>query len=89
MEEETKTPLTDYYSKPYQGKRYRENNSESFIVPAAIKIMAWIALIVGIPGLFSDFENGSWKYGLGIIASSFFLFGFSAIVKAAYKYLDE
>lgn len=51
--------------------------------------MAWIALIVGILGLFSDFENGSWKYGLGIIASSVFLFGFAAIVKAAYKYLDE
>lgn len=50
MEEETKTPLTDYYSKPYQGKRYRENGSESFIVPAAIKIMAWIALIAGILG---------------------------------------
>lgn len=89
MEEEQKTPLTDYYSKPYQGKRYKENGSESFIVPAAIKIMAWIALIVGILGLFSDFENGSWKYGLGIIASSVFLFGFAAIVKAAYKYLDE
>lgn len=95
MEEETETPLTDYYSKPYQGKRYNENGSESFIVLAAIKIMAWIALIVGILGLFSDFENvsdfenGSWKYGLGIIASSVFLFGFAAIVKAAYKYLDD
>lgn len=89
MEEETKTPLTDYYSKPYQGKRYKENGSESLIVPAAIIIMAWIALIVGILGIFSDFEHGSWKYGLGIIASSAFLFGFSAIVKAAYKYLDE
>lgn len=89
MEEGQKTPLTDYYSKPYQGKRYRENSSESLMVPAAIKIMAWIALIVGILGLFSDFEHGSWKYGLGIIASSVFLFGFSAIVKAAYKYLDE
>ncbi len=89
MEEETKTLLTDYYSKPYQGKRYRENSSESFIVPAAIKIMAWIALIVGILGIFSDFEHGSWKFALGIIASSVFLFGFSAIVKAAYKYLDE
>lgn len=89
MEEETKTPLTDYYSKPYQGKWYKENGSESFIVPAAIKIIAWIALIVGILGIFSDFEHGSWKYGLCIIASSVFLFGFSAIVKAAYKYLDE
>lgn len=89
MEEETKTPLTDYYSKPYQGKWYKENGSESFIVPAAIKIIAWIALIVGILGIFSDFEHGSWKYGLCIIDSSVFLFGFSAIVKAAYKYLDE
>ncbi len=89
MEEETKTPLTDYYSKPYQGKRYKENGSESLIVPAAIKIMAWGALIVGILWAFSDFEHGSWIYGLGIIASSAFLFGFSAIVKAAYKYLDE
>lgn len=89
MEEETKTPLTDYYAKPYQGKRYKENGSESFIVPAAIKIMAWIALIVGIFGIFSDFEHDSWIYGLGIIASSVFLFGFAAIVKAAYKYLDE
>ena len=81
MEEETKTPLTDYYTKPYQGKRYKENSSESFIVPAAIKIMAWIALIGGILGLFSDFENGSWKYGLGIIASSVFLFGEDSITK--------
>lgn len=89
MEEETKTPLTDYYTKPYQGKQYRENSRESYIVPAAIKIMAWIALIVGILGLVSDFEHSSWKYGLGIIASSVFLFGFSAIVKAAYKYLDD
>ena len=89
MEEKEKTPLTDYYSKPYQGKKYKENNSESLMVPAAIKIMAWIALIVGIFGIFSNFEHGSWKYGLGIVASSIFLFGFSAIVKAAYKYLEE
>ena len=89
MEEEQKTPLTDYYSKPYQGKRYSENNSESLIVPTAIKVMAWIALIVGTLGLFGDFEHWSWIYGLGIIVSSVFLFGFSAIVKAAYKYLDE
>ena len=89
MEEETKTPLTDYYSKLYQGKRYKENGSESFIVPAAIKIMAWIALIVGILRTFSGFGNGTWMYGLGAIASSVFLFGFAAIVKAAYKYIDE
>lgn len=89
MEEEQKTPLADYYSKLYQGKRYRENSSESFIVPAAIKIIAWFSLITGILGFFSDIENGSWKYGLGIIVSSVFLFGFAAIVKAAYKYLDE
>lgn len=89
MEEEQKTPLTDYYSKPYQGKRYRENRSESIIIPAAIKVMAWIALITGVMGVFSDFEHGSWMYGLGIIAFSVFLFGFAAIVKATYKYLDD
>ena len=89
MEEEPKTPLTDYYSKPYQGRRYKENSNGSFIVPVAINIIAWIALIVGMLCAFSDFEYGSWKYGLGIIASSVLLFGFSTIVKAAYKYLDE
>ncbi len=89
MKKEQKTPLTDYYSKPYQGKRYKENGSESFIIPAAIKTIAWLGIIAGIFDFFSDIENGSWKYGLGIIASSVFLFGFSAIVKAAYKYLDE
>ncbi len=89
MEEEQKTPLTDYYSKPYQGKRYKENSSESIIIPAAIKVMAWIALIIGVIGVFSDFGHGSWMYGVGIIALSVFLFGFAAIVKAAYKYLDD
>ena len=68
MENEQKTPLTDYYSKPYQGKRYRENSSESFIVPAAIKIIAWLALPAGILGLFSDIENGSWKVQPSAIA---------------------
>lgn len=68
--------MPNYYSKLYQGKRYGENNSESFIVPSAIKIMVWIALIVGILGLFSEVEHGSCKFGLGIIASSVFLFGF-------------
>lgn len=57
MEEEQKTPLTDYYSKPYQGKRYRENGSESLIVPAAIKIIAWLSLIAGILGLFSNMKT--------------------------------
>lgn len=89
MEEDNKTPLTDYYSKPYQGKRYRESNTESMIVPAAIKVMAWVALLCGVIGIFSDIEHGSWMYGLGVVASSVFLFGFSAIVKAAYKYLDD
>ena len=88
MEEEQKTPLTDYYSKPYQGKRYKENGSESFIVPVTIKIIAWLALIAGI-SLVCYTENGVWIYGVAIIASSVFFFGFAAIVKAAYKYLDE
>lgn len=61
----------------------------SIWVPAALHFIAWLGLIIGILGLFGDIEHGSWKYGLGIIASSVFLFGFSAIVKAAYKYLDE
>lgn len=89
MEEDNKTALTYYYSKPYQGKRYRENNTESMIVPVAIKVMAWIALLCGVIGIFSDNGHGSWMSGLGVVASSVFLFGFSAIVKAVYKYLDD
>lgn len=94
MEEDNKTPLTDYYSKPYQGKQYRENNTESMIVPAAIKLLAWVCLVCGIPVLvlrilFRMFEDGVWIYGLESVAASVFLFGFSAIVKAAYKYLDD
>ena len=46
-------------------------------------------LVLGILGLFDNIENGSWKYGLGIIASSVSSLAFPAIVKAAYKYLDE
>lgn len=88
MEEEQKTPLTDYYSKPYQGKRYRENSSESFIVPNAIKIIAWLGVMGGTLCLFNGMD-GVWIYGLGIIALSIILLGFSTIVKAACKYLDE
>jgi len=88
MKDENKTPLTDFYSQPYQGNRYNENITEAIIIPAAIKIMAWLAVITGIVAIFNS-SDGSWLYGLGLIASSIFLFGFSAIVKAAYKYLDN
>lgn len=65
------------------------NFKYSICVPAALQFIAWLGLIIGILVLFGDVEHGSLKHGLGIIASSVFLFGFSAIVKAAYKYLDE
>lgn len=61
----------------------------SIFVPAALQFIALLGLSCGILGLFSDPQNSSWKYGLIIIASSIFLLGFSAIVKAAYKYLDK
>lgn len=65
------------------------NFKYSIWVPAALQYIAWLGLIIGILGLFGDIEHGSLKYGLAIIAASIFLFGFSAIVKAAYKYLSE
>ncbi len=88
MEDKDKTPLTDFYSQPYQGKKYSENNTEAIIVPTVIKIMAWLTLVIGILCIFNSVD-GAWKYGLCITASSIFLFGFSAIVKAAYKYLND
>lgn len=60
MEEDNNTSLTDYYFNPYQGKRYQENITELMIVPAAIKVMAWIVLLCGVIGNFSDIEHGSW-----------------------------
>lgn len=90
MEEDKKTsPLLDYYSQPYQGKRYRENSGTSVVIPLLIKIIAWIALIVGVICIFADIEHDSWIYGLATSISSIFMFGFSAVVKAAYRYLDE
>lgn len=65
------------------------NFKYSIWVPAALQFIAWLGLIIGILVSFSEIAQGSLKYGFGIIASSVFLFGFSAIVKAAYKYLDE
>ncbi len=66
-----------------------EHSSESLIIPAAINAIAWLAFIAGIVVIFIDIENGSWIYGLGIVVFSVFFFGFSVIVKAALKYLDE
>lgn len=66
-------------------KTKSQEQAESLIVPAAIKLLAWISLVIGVVGFFVS----SWQYGLASIAGAVFMFGFAAIVKAAYKYLGE
>lgn len=63
----------------------KQEQTESIIIPAVIKILAWICLVVGCLGFFVS----TWQYGLAVVAGSVFMFGFAAIVRAAYKYLDE
>lgn len=64
-----------------------ESRSDLNIVPKAIGIMGAICLIGGVLSIFS--ELCSFVESVAIIAGSFFLFGFSIIVKAACKYLDK
>lgn len=65
----------------------KESRSDLSIVPKAIGIMGAICLIGGVLSIFS--ELCSFVESIAIIAGSFFLFGFSIIVKAACKYLDK
>lgn len=57
------------------------------LVSAAIGIIGWICLLVGISDFFA--KDSSWQEGLVCIVGAMFLFGFSIIVKAACKYLDK
>lgn len=66
-------------------KAKKQEQVESLIVPAVLKLLAWICLVIGVAAFFVS----SWQYGLATIVGAVFLFGFAAIVKAAYKYLDE
>jgi len=72
-----------------QKREHKERSNEPIIVPAVIKLIAWISLVAGALCTIFGLKDGTWIYGLEAIAASVFLFGFSAIVKAAYKYLDE
>lgn len=65
-------------------KRIRNGND---LVSAAIGIIGWICLLVGILDFFA--KDSSWQEGLVCIVGAMFLFGFSIIVKAACKYLDK
>lgn len=67
-------------------QKERENKFNNF-VPNAIGIMGAICLLVGVLALFG--KLCSPVESIAIIAGSFFLFGFSIIVKAACKYLDK
>lgn len=67
-------------------QKEKENKFNNF-VPNAIGIMGAICLIGGVLSLFG--KLCSPIESLAIIAGSFFLFGFSIIVKAACKYLDK
>lgn len=75
-------------NRPLTGREQTKNNEAKFIC-ALIGIIGWVGLIVGVGLIFASPKHGGWMYGLATIASSAFLLGFSAIVKAAYKYLDK
>lgn len=83
MDEKPKSGY-DRYSELIEKKGSRSNLN---IVPKAIGIMGVICLIGGVLSIFS--ELCSSVESIAIIAGSFFLFGFSIIVKAACKYLDK
>ncbi len=72
-----------------QEKQRKANGNEPIIVPAAIKMFAWVTLIAGVLCTIFGLKDGTWIYGISAIAVSAFFFGFSAIVKAAYKYLGK
>lgn len=65
----------------------KESRSDLNIVPKAIGIMGAICLIGGVLSIFSKLFT--LVESIAIIEGSFFLFGFSIIVKAACKYLDK
>ena len=83
MDEKPKSGY-DRYNELIEKKESRSNLN---IVPKAIGMMGAICLLVGVLALLSKFCSP--VESIAIIAGSFFLFGFSIIVKAACKYLDK
>lgn len=83
MDEKPKSGF-EKYDEMLETKKQQNNDN---IVPKAIGIMGAICLLVGVLALFSKFCSP--VESIAIIAGSFFLFGFSIIVKAACKYLDK
>lgn len=83
MDEKPKSGF-EKYDEMLETKKQQNNDN---IVPKAIGIMGAICLIGGVLSIFS--ELCSFVESIAVIAGSFFLFGFSIIVKAACKYLDK
>ena len=83
MDEKPKSGF-EKYDEMLETKKQQNNDN---IVPKAIGIMGAICLIGGVLSIFS--KLCSFVESIAIIAGSFFLFGFSIIVKAACKYLDK
>lgn len=83
MEDKPKS-VFERYDEMLENKKQQNNDN---IVPKAISIMGAICLLGGVFALFG--KLCSPIEALAIIAGSFFLFGFSIIVKAACKYLDK
>lgn len=83
MDEKPKSGF-EKYDEMLENKKQQNNDN---IVPKAISIMGAICLLGGVLALFS--KLCSPIEALAVIAGSFFLFGFSIIVKAACKYLDK
>lgn len=83
MDEKSKSGF-EKYDEMLENKKQPNNDN---IVPKAISIMGAICLLGGVLALFG--KLCSPIEALAVIAGSFFLFGFSIIVKAACKYLGK
>lgn len=83
MEDKPKS-VFERYDEMLENKKHQNIDN---IVPKVIGIVGAICFLGGILSIFS--ELCTIVESLAIIAGAFFFFGFSVIVKAACKYLDN
>lgn len=87
MDEKPKSGFERYDELLKNDKMQKRIRNINDLVSAAIGIIGWICLLVGILDFFA--KDSSWQEGLVCIVGAIFLFSFSIIVQAACKYLDK